>query len=397
MLTKLKLIFPNEKKIRSNISLTFFGVYLIMMFATLVYAYWIPTNKVFFGMIPDLSTLFLIIGCLISVLMRKPSQSYLIYGSLIILGIVVRHESTIAFPLWFFLILLMLSDIEFTKIVKVFFYVTAPLTIFTLTMGYFRLIPTMQSPRGIGPNGVVIWRQGLGFNWVTLPSQLLFYLTLSYFFLRKGMVSWKAIGIITVLDIFLYVQTDTRNPFLLVLLIVLVAGLLNSKYKDNLIDFFCGKIFGVVSIAAFSFFLIVSLILSYLGTDGFVLDKINRLMSNRVLYSHIGIERYGIQPFGTKVVYNVLNPTHNLKGSYFYLDNSYMQYLITFGIIFIVIIVGLLTIQMFKEYKNKKWYVLFIFVLIALHSTGDPQMMYISYSPFVLIIGKVIDKFKIEV
>ena len=71
-----------------------------------------------------------------------------------------------------------------------------------------------------------------------------------------------------------------------------------------------------------------------------------------------------------------------------------MQYLITFGFIFIIIIVGLLTIQMFREYKSKKWYILFIFVLIAIHSTGDPQLMYISYSPFVLIIGNVIDRFK---
>lgn len=397
MLTKLKSIVPNEteiSKLRANIALTFFGVYLVMMFASLTYAYWIPTNGVFFGMLSNLSTLFLMIGCLISVLLRKPNQSYLIYGGLIILGVIVRHQSTIAFPLWFFLILLMLSDISFTKIVKVFFYVTAPLTIFTLTMGYFKLIPTMQSPRGFGPNGEMIWRQGLGFNWVTLPSQLLFYLTLAYFFLKKGIMSWKEIIIITLSDVFLYVQTDTRNPFLLVLLIVLVAGLLNSKYKVNLIEFFSSKFFGIIAILSFPFFLLISICLAYLGTNGILVSKINHLMSNRVLYSHIGLEKYGVHPFGTRVVYNVLNPTHNLRGIYFYLDNSYMQYLITFGFIFIIIIVGLLTIQMFREYKSKKWYILFIFVLIAIHSTGDPQLMYISYSPFVLIIGNVIDRFK---
>lgn len=50
MLTKLKSIVPNEteiSKLRANIALTFFGVYLVMMFASLTYAYWIPTNGVF--------------------------------------------------------------------------------------------------------------------------------------------------------------------------------------------------------------------------------------------------------------------------------------------------------------------------------------------------------------
>ena len=110
----------------------------------------------------------------------------------------------------------------------------------------------------------MIWRQGLGFNWVTLPSQLLFYLTLAYFFLKKGIMSWKEIIIITLSDVFLYVQTDTRNPFLLVLLIVLVAGLLNSKYKVNLIEFFSSKFFGIIAILSFPFFLLISICLAYL-------------------------------------------------------------------------------------------------------------------------------------
>ncbi|WP_252895370.1 hypothetical protein [Fructilactobacillus florum] len=46
-------------------------------------------------------------------------------------------------------------------------------------LGYFNLIPTFFSPRGIAPDGTVLLRQALGFNWVTLPAQVFFYLVLA--------------------------------------------------------------------------------------------------------------------------------------------------------------------------------------------------------------------------
>ncbi len=150
------------QNIRSKLVCTFFGVYTFLMFSTLLYAYWLPQYGIFFGVIQKVASLVLILGCIESLVLRKPNSSYLIYVLLIILGVIVKHSSTIAFPLWFFVVLFMISGIDFRKIVKIFFYITGILTFITVFLGFLGLIPTFSAPRGTSPDGSVLLRQALG-------------------------------------------------------------------------------------------------------------------------------------------------------------------------------------------------------------------------------------------
>lgn len=382
--------------LRERLVCTFFGIYTFLMFSSLVYANWIKPYDFMFSPLPKIAAIVLIVGCCLSVLMRTASQSYFVYFFLIFLGLLVKQVSTLAFPLWFFVMLLMVSKVDFSKLVKVFFYVNGSLTCVTIVLGYFNLIPTFFSPRGIAPDGTVLLRQALGFNWVTLPAQVFFYLVLAYIMIKKGKLSFFALAIISGISLFLYVETNTRNPFILEILIVLIFLLLKSPLHHFLMRIFHSKLFGWTGILIFPVLTFLSVFFATIGTNGGFMKIFDHLMSGRFALAHQGVERYGISLFGKQIIFNTYRPDRPLRGSYFYLDNSYIQYLLNFGLIMLFIIILLISLALYVQYQGKKWYVLLIFILIALHSFSDPQLIYLQYSPFILIIDSVIDRVRFD-
>ncbi|USS90341.1 hypothetical protein [Fructilactobacillus carniphilus] len=387
---------PETEETRTTLVCAFFGIYTFLMFFTLIYTYWTKEYGLFFSPVTKIASAVLIIGCLESILLRKPDSSYIVYFLLIALGLIVKRTSTLSFPLWFFVMLLMINHIDFRKIVKVFFLVTAVMTICTVILGYFNLIPTFSTFRGFTNNGQMSFRQALGFNWVTLPSQLFFYLFLCYIFIKKGKLNKISLFLLFLISCFLYSQTNTRNPFLLELLLIAFFLLMQVGFKYKFLKFFKTNLFKYLSILSMPIASILTIIVSYIGPTSPFMVKFDSIMSGRIGLSHLGIEKYGLSFFGTVIKFKTFSPSHPLHGKYFYLDNSFIQYLLNFGIIFLLVIVILLTAALWIEFKKKHWYVLLIFIFIALHSVGDPQLIYLQYSPFALIIVEVIDRFNLK-
>ncbi len=214
--------------------------------------------------------------------------------------------------------------------------------------------------------------------------------------MKKGKITLKPLIIIFIISVFLYEETNTRNAFILEILLVLIFGLMNTNLKEVVLRIVESKFIGALSIIIFPVATFISMLSAFLGNNSSFMTKLDVLMSGRINLSHIGLERYGLSMFGTKITYNTFNTRYGLKGIYFYLDNSYIQYWLNFGTIFILVLITLITITLIWEYKQKRWYISLIFIFIALHSLGDPQLIYLQYSPFVLIVDQMIDKFRIN-
>lgn len=365
-----------------NIFICFlFGIFFVLSFFSQVM--WSnDILKYFF-----VTTLILVIGCIINLISKKMDISLLLYFILIIIGIIVCLKSRTYYALQFSLALLMVRDVKFSWIIRTFFYSIGILLIITIILANLGIIPVFLN---ISNTGNFTIRKSLGFVWVTFASQFYFYLTLAYFFLKKGYLSYLSLIIILLGDIYLYIETATKNPFLLVFLILFIA-FINRVTKHN---FFSSKYIKYISIIIFPLLSFIAVAFAIIGKSNGFMVFLDNVLDNRIAMANLGFIQYGIKLFGNYIPINTFaNGATNIIGNYFYLDNSYSQYFITFGSVFSIILILLLMISLMELKSGSDWYIFVIFIFIAIHSFNDPQLIYLCYSPFTLICSNTIEYF----
>ena len=113
-----------------------------------------------------------------------------------------------------------------------------------------------------------------------------------------------------------------------------------------------------------------------------ILNKINTILSGRLSLGHKGIVDYGFTFLARRIVFS---GGDTLKGiEYNYVDSSYLQLLLNFGIIFYVLLI--LYILYFASLINQKKdiYMLLVFVIFISHSTFDPQLINMAFNYFLI-------------
>ena len=114
-------------------------------------------------------------------------------------------------------------------------------------------------------------------------------------------------------------------------------------------------------------------------------EKLNKILNERLDLANSAIDKYGINLFGREIEWIGGNNIYSeVKLPYNYVDSSFLQYILTFGIIYIVLVCLLYTYMGFKANKQKDVVLSFIFIVIIGHSMFDPQMMWLDYTPFLL-------------
>ena len=115
--------------------------------------------------------------------------------------------------------------------------------------------------------------------------------------------------------------------------------------------------------------------------------KINVALNYRMAYAHDAFIKYGINLLGSRVQW-VLVTTSSQR--YFYVDSSYIQIIIQYGIIVTIIIISLFTLLMLVNVQEGNQVALVVLGMIALHSITDPQLFNLAYNPFILSLGSSI-------
>jgi hypothetical protein len=130
---------------------------------------------------------------------------------------------------------------------------------------------------------------------------------------------------------------------------------------------------------------VISILLS-LGYNRFTwIQSLNNILSNRLFYNAQAFIKYPISLYGNIMNWNMVG---SVEQGYFYVDSSYIQILLQYGIVVFVVILFLLTVLMHSYQKSNDIMGVICLFIIAIHSTTDPQLFLLMYNPFVLSIGK---------
>ena len=235
-------------------------------------------------------------------------------------------------------------------------------------------------------------RHGLGFLYCTFPAHYLFFLTMAYSYLRKGELRLVECALIILLDIYFYLLTDSRNPFLLTLLFVIAIMCLRFK---GVRKFFSIGQWRYALCGLFVIFAVLS------ATASLAFDSANPLwatandvLSGRLIQTNASINRYGVKLFGQEIDLAGNGLVAQADGTFRveedgvdtnFVDNAYMSSLIHSGVVSTLLILAMMTAICWHAVTHKDPTLLIISVFIAVHALVDPQALELNYNAFLLV------------
>ncbi|MDD6407562.1 MAG: polymerase [Lactobacillus equicursoris] len=227
-------------------------------------------------------------------------------------------------------------------------------------------------------------RYSLGFNWVTNPAQLAFFFVAAYVVLRNKKTTYWEMLLLELVSGYIYFYTDTINPFLLTT--VLLAYMAFERFRAFKPLFLRVQFFK--SVLSYPFALAAALM--FMGAmlpQGRVFQLLNRVFNRRFWLSYNGLVEYGIHPFGQRIVFRNQSEQGGFLAGYNYVDSSYIQYTLLYGIFFILFIIVALSLVTRNIVSENNELLAVVLAILAIHAMFDPQLLWLWYSPFTMLIG----------
>lgn len=272
-------------------------------------------------------------------------------------------------------------NIPFEKIAKWTIFISSVMVTFIVTSSFLGIINDYVSYSG----GRV--RHYLGFRYALWPSTLVFNISLLVIYYKNIRMKWKDVTILLLINSFFFYFTNSRLSFGLSILSLLMAMIYRYYHKSlNRWNF-------VYRILVFSF--IICAVISYVLTVTYSSAvrwkrELNLVLGDRLRLGQTSLLQYGINLFGQQIqwVGNGLDRNGNrTRGTYLWVDNLFIQVLQRYGIVFCVAFLLIVTLALYRCYQDKKYFLMLLMTMIALHCMIDDLQLYLYYNTFWFILG----------
>lgn len=277
--------------------------------------------------------------------------------------------------------------IDFKKINRICLYANIIVSIFVLYSVSFNVIDHLIFYR---ESGVTLPRYSLGFTYPLDVSTIFFFCLMMYIYKYNGVIKKLQICIIILLNLLIYILTDGRTAFYLINLVILFL-ITYSLFKHSRINQFflklCCLSIPVISIAS----IFASLFFNY---ENKILVFFNNLLSNRIVFGQNGIHEFGITFFGQNIEwigFGGYGDINTAMENYNFVDNSYLQILLQYGVLILSIIVILYTLIMIKSFE-KDSIICYILFFITIYCAIEPRFFDLRFNPFILMFVYVFIK-----
>ena len=263
------------------------------------------------------------------------------------------------------------------------------ITISAVITAFMILLLIVLSKTGLAPNPTWIrWhgntqliREGLGFHYTSTGPTVFLGFLLQYFYLRKEKLKFWEPLILAAINAWFFWKTDARMPFFLGCL-VLAFFLLESLFRNHWR--FTEKIKGL-GIAAPALIGIVTVVgyLIYNSNSAFW-QKMNLLLSDRLALGDAAIHTYGINLVGHNITW-VGNGLIETDLAYNFVDTSYIQIMLTEGVLFLIAVIVIFVIANYKGTKIKDYWLVCAILFVALYGTTEPYLVSFAASPLIIL------------
>lgn len=304
-----------------------------------------------------------------------------------------RKQLGFIFVTVFILLLSYLGSSDKTMVLYLLFFVAAVgisseqvIRVYMFTQGALLSFLVIGSQLGIVQDYVRTGggrvRHFLGFSWTTTSAILFLFILLQYIFIKKGKLSLIENMIMIGVSSFFYVMTDSRFAFLICGASVVFFWLFNKVIEKGMFVVSLKK-YVILLPYLIGFFAIA--LHFYYNPNSNIYYKLNDLLSDRLRLGQSAIETYGISLVGKPIEWIGFSISENLKGVYNYVDCSYIQIMLNYGLIFMVMILLLYGLLLKNSIENKKYYLTWLVIIILVFSITEPRLCNLTFNPFILL------------
>lgn len=186
-----------------------------------------------------------------------------------------------------------------------------------------------------------------------------------------------------VISYILYILTKTRAVYFE--MIMFVAAAWSVRFFEG---FYKSKYFKTIISLSMPILCVISILFSYFYNSYNSLHRfLNSLMSDRLSLGHIAIQKYGLPFFGSSVTWVTGRLGIERTETYFYVDSSYVQIALVYGLIVLMFIVLSFSIMCYRAHKEEKYLLCIALLFLAIHSVTEPQLFELNYNPLILLIA----------
>ena len=234
-------------------------------------------------------------------------------------------------------------------------WLTFILLIFIIASSYTGLIPNYVRHEMKRKSD----REFLGFLFALYPGAFFFNGAALLLAVRGRRIRFITLAVVMAANTWLYIKTDGRLSFVLTAL--LIGAFVVAKLAPGFICRLRPLFFAEQR------------------------AKLNKMLGRRLFHGRTSLNRFGAGLFGREVRwvgYGLNEHGHRSGARYLYVDNLYVNFLQRFGWIALILALVLLTWAIFRIYRARRYELLIIFLLLALHSLIDDRILYLSYNTF---------------
>ena len=287
-------------------------------------------------------------------------------------------------------------NVDFKRIIKIYFYVGMLLLAFVVISAMGGLIRNLVYRRDM----TNIVRQSFGIAYPTDFAAHVLYLILAYAYLKFGKIKWYDYAVFLAAAVFLVKFSDARLSAYAIILSIPVLWIGQRAQTDHLLSRFIASFYWTVPIL--SAYLVI--IASYFFTpSNKILTKVNNASSGRLFLGHKAISEYGFSMFGKQIIEhswggaNGLKMSQNAPANYFFVDSSFLRMTILYGIIMAIIILLAMTKISWESFQKGSFALASIIVIVSVSAMVEQRLLDLAYDPFLIaLLANVYTQHKAE-
>lgn len=308
------------------------------------------------------------------ILQTYPKKLVLFFLSIFPIILLIKINSgNYAYILYPFLFTISAKNIDFNKIIKTIFYTTILIIIISIIASKLGYIENKIYYRN---DGTI--RQSLGAVYPTDFAAHIFYIVLSYFYIKKGKIKIYDFIIVTLISGVLYKYCNARLDSISILLFFI--SLFFIKYnKITRIK----KIYKFIIISSIPIFALITYLLTInYDSKNLVYIILNIILSGRLQLGYNALTEYGIKLFGQHYIQYGAD-----SGSYYnFIDSSYLVLLIIYGLYYFILVMITYVYICKRCCEQKDSLMISIILIIGINSMVAQHFMEFAYNPFYLYL-----------
>ncbi|MFC6260646.1 hypothetical protein [Levilactobacillus fujinensis] len=268
-------------------------------------------------------------------------------------------------------------------VVRIYFWIALVLSVVTIASS---LVGVLSNYHYL-VNGST--RYALGFLYTTDFAAHIFYLCLTYVYVRGKNLRNVELLIPIVLAALVFLFTRAKLDTLLLFLVLLAA--IDYRRLSNLqMKKFNRWLYLFPVFMAF-----LSVVLSWLfSPTNSIFVKLDSIFTHRLAMGHLALYEYPIRWFGQYISQQgsggLTFPTgltpDGINLSYFFIDSSYIKMLLGFGVVFLVFYLSGMINAIRFNVEHQEYLLPLVLGIICISSIIDHHLLDIAYNPFVICV-----------